>query len=351
MRTNSIWTTSFMLFVSTFLSLTPARASDQSPPPSEPYVWKSVQIVGGGFVDGIVFHPTERGLRYARTDIGGAYRWDDQNHIWMPILDWVPFKDTNLMGVESIALDPADSDRLYLACGMYTNATSPNAAILRSDDRGKTFQRADVPFKMGGNEDGRGNGERLAVDPNDGRVIYFGSRQAGLWRSTDRAKTWSKVSSFPNITEAPATRPANQTARRRRFGFPVRGSGIVFVIFDPRTGTKGNPSSTIYAGVSLLNRDSIFRSTDAGETWRPVPGQPTTWRPSHGVLASNGVIYFSYGTAPGPSGMNSGAIWKFDTNSGLWTDITPEKPGHDAGQFGYGGVSVDASNPDVLIAS
>ncbi len=210
--------------------------------PSQPYVWKSVQMVGGGFVDGIIFHPTERGLRYARTDIGGAYRWDDQQHIWIPILDWVPFKDTNLMGVESIAVDPADPDRVYLACGMYTNATSPNAAILRSDDRGNTFERTDVPFKMGGNEDGRGNGERLAVDPNDGSVIYFGSRLAGLWRSTDRAVTWSKVASFPNVTEGSATRPTTRSANsgfgRRRFGFFARSSGIDFVIFDPAHGRK-----------------------------------------------------------------------------------------------------------------
>src|SRR5438552_4365541 len=34
-----------------------------------PYKWKSVQIVGAGFVDGIVFHPTAKDVRYARTDI------------------------------------------------------------------------------------------------------------------------------------------------------------------------------------------------------------------------------------------------------------------------------------------
>jgi photosystem II stability/assembly factor-like uncharacterized protein len=319
----------------------------------QPYQWKSVQIVGGGFVDGIVFHPTEKNLRYARTDIGGAYRWDESSHKWLPLLDWVPYKDTNLMGVESIAVDPADPNRLYLACGMYTNATSPNAAILRSDDRGATFQRADMPFKMGGNEDGRGNGERLAVDPNDGRVIYFGSRLAGLWRSEDRGVRWSKVASFPDVREMPATRPTTQTARPPRyFGFAPRSSGIVFILFDPRSGGSGKRSSIIYAGVSLMNRPSIFRSSDGGDTWQAVAGEPTSLRPSHGAWASDGVIYFSYGNAPGPSRMTDGAIWKFDTNASVWTDITPEKPNAKAGQvFGYGGVSVDASNPEVAIAS
>ena len=41
-----------------------------APPASIPYTWKSVQIVGGGFVDGFVFHPTAKDVFYARTDIG-----------------------------------------------------------------------------------------------------------------------------------------------------------------------------------------------------------------------------------------------------------------------------------------
>ena len=33
--------------------------------------------------------------------------------------------------------------------------------------------------------------DRLAIDPNDNNILYFGSRTAGLWISKDAALTWS----------------------------------------------------------------------------------------------------------------------------------------------------------------
>jgi len=324
--------------------------AQEAKPASEPYTWKNVQMVGAGFVDGIIFHPNAKGVRYARTDMGGAYRWNDSTKRWEPILDWIPYEDLNLMGVESIALDANDPNRVYLACGTYTNPRTPDGAILRSSDRGKTFQRTNVPFKFGGNENGRGNGERMAVDPNDGHILYLGTRHNGLWKSTDAAVTWSRVDSFPDVTEpVPPLPPGQRPSWQNR---PRLGSGIVFVIFDPRSGNRGSASKTIYAGVSLMGRDNLFRSTDAGKTWLPVPGQPTQYRPNHGVLASDGNLYLSYGTDPGPMHMTDGGVWKLNTATGEWTDITPEKPDPANGkEFGYAAVAVDARHPQWIIAS
>jgi photosystem II stability/assembly factor-like uncharacterized protein len=269
---------------------------------------------------------------------------------WEPLLDWLSYEDLNLMGVESIALDPSDPDRVYLSCGTYTLPHVPNGAILRSSDRGKTFQRTDMPFKMGANENGRGNGERMAVDPNNGKIIYLGTRNNGLWKSTDRGESWSQVLNFPDITEAPpdSIKDPNEL---RRWGWQNRGSGIVFVIFDPQSRSAGNASSTIYVGVSLINRENLFRSTDAGKIWHPVPGQPMQYRPTHAMLASDGTMYLTYGNTPGPSRMTDGGVWKLNTKTDVWTEISPDKPNSQTRAFGYAAVSVDAHNSQVVIAS
>jgi photosystem II stability/assembly factor-like uncharacterized protein len=340
----------------TLILLLCATAASAQPLPQEAYPWKNVQIVGAGFVDGIVFHPTAKDVRYARTDMGGAYRWDALANRWQPLLDWVPYKDVNLMGVESIAVDPADPNRVYLACGTYTRADAPNGAILRSDDRGQSFQRSDLPFKLGSNEDGRGNGERLAVDPGDGRILYLGTRNDGLWHSTDHGATWSRVTAFPDITEAvqPAPSPVpGETAEQHWRRTPARGDGIVFVKFESGGTLLNGPKATqtIYVGVSLINRPNLFVTHDGGATWQAIANEPLQYRPTRAAISSDGFLYVAYGTAPGPSHMTDGAIWKLNTGTGVWTDITPDRPNASGPAFGYAAVSVDAQHPRTLIVS
>jgi photosystem II stability/assembly factor-like uncharacterized protein len=335
------------------LSAAAAAAHSQ---PQESYSWRNVQIVGAGFVDGVIFHPTAQDVRYARTDMGGAYRWDARANRWQPLLDWVSHKDVNLMGVESIAVDPADPNRAYLVCGTYTRPDAPNGAVLRSDDRGRSFQRSDLPFKMGANEDGRGNGERLAVDPGDGRVLYLGTRHDGLWRSIDRGATWSRVAAFPDVTEAVPPAPSSvpgETPEQRWRRMPVRSDGIVFVKFRPDGTQQSRPyvTQTIYVGVSLMNRPNLFVSHDGGASWQLIANEPLQYRPTRAAISSDGFLYVAYGTAPGPSHMTDGAVWKLNSDTGAWTDITPDRPTPGSREFGYAAVSVDAQHPRTIIVS
>ncbi|MBV9791229.1 MAG: xyloglucanase [Chloroflexi bacterium] len=299
------------------------------------YTWRNVEIVGGGFVTGIVFNPTQRDLVYARTDIGGAYRLDPTTRRWIPLTDWVSSEEWNLLGIESLATDPVDPRRVYLAAGTYTNDWSPmNGAILRSKDQGATWQRTDLPFKLGGNMPGRSMGERLMVDPNNNRVLYLGTRSQGLWRSSDYGATWARVNSFP-------------TTGDYKDSFFNDGIGIVWLVFDPRTGTRGSTTQTIYAGV-VDTQTSIYRSTDGGATWAAVPGQPTAgFFPHHGALDADGQLYITYGNTPGPYDITRGAVWKYATATGAWTNISPAG----GNSFGYGGLALDAQHPGTLMVA
>ena len=149
---------------------------------SEKYSWNNVQINGGGFIPGIIFNESEPNLIYARTDIGGAYRWEESTQNWVSISDSVGWVDWNKNGVDALATDPIDTNRVYMATGTYTNSWDTNGQIMRSTDRGTTWESTPLPFKVGGNMPGRSMGERLVIDPNKNNIIYFGARgENGLW--------------------------------------------------------------------------------------------------------------------------------------------------------------------------
>jgi len=65
--------------------------------------WRNVEIVGGGFVTGIVHQPGKRGLVFARTDIGGAVMFDNRTQRWVQLLHWIGWEDWNWTEVESRA--------------------------------------------------------------------------------------------------------------------------------------------------------------------------------------------------------------------------------------------------------
>lgn len=312
------------------------------------YTWRNVEIVGGGFVPGIIFNETEPGLVYARTDIGGAYRRDPISRRWIPLTDWVGWDDWNLNGIVGLATDPVNPNRVYLAAGTYTNAwTSQNGAILRSADKGATWARSDLPFKLGGNMPGRGCGERLAIDPNNNSILYLGAPSGnGLWRSTDFGATWSKVTSFPTGGDYIAD-PTDTN------GYLNDIQGLYWVVFDKDTAAPGFTTQTIYVGLGSKTGPTIFRSVDGGNTWAPVPGQPIGYVPHRAVLDTiNNFLYVTTSDDGGPYAGAKGQVLKLNTLTGVWADISPVPlSAGDGLYFGYGGLSVDRQNPNIVMCT
>jgi hypothetical protein len=328
-----------------------AQVAASAPPAvaaaAEPYSWKNVRIDGGGFVPGIVFSRAERNLIYARTDIGGAYRWNEAGQNWVPLLDHVGWGNWGHLGVLSMAADPRDANRVYAAVGMYTNDWDPNnGAILRSTDKGNTWQAFNLPFKVGGNMPGRGQGERLAVDPNNNAIVYYAAELGqGLWRSTNYGFTFSKVASFPNAGNY-AQDPNDAS------GYLSQNQGVLWVTFDESSGAAGGTTQQIFVGVAD-KANSVYRSADGGATWQRIAGQPTGYLPHKGVYdAASDTLYIATSDTGGPYDGGKGQVWKYRPNTGAWTDISPVplSAGDDL-YFGYSGLTIDRQDPDTIMVA
>ncbi|KAG9017604.1 hypothetical protein FRB90_000555 [Tulasnella sp. 427] len=310
--------------------------------------WKQVRVGGGqGFVPGIVFCPKTKGVAYARTDIGGLYKLNSDDS-WTPLTDWVGTNNWHDWGVDALAVDPTDCNKVYIAVGMYSISWDPNVgSILRSTDGGSTWSETKLTFKVGGNMPGRGIGERLSVDPNSPNIIYFGARSGnGLWKSTDSGATWSKVSAFPS------TGTYVQDASSEYTADPV---GLASITVDASSSSSGQATKRIFVGVANVGTSSVFVSNDAGATWSAVSGQPTTNNlPHKGVISpSEGLLYISFNNNAGPYDGTLSTVQKYNISSGVWTDITPKPSDYNGSDqyYGWGGLAVDLQKPGTIMVA
>jgi xyloglucan-specific exo-beta-1,4-glucanase len=298
---------------------------------SETYTWGNVKIGGGGFVTGIIMSASKQNLIYARTDVGGAYRWDEDGQRWISLLDWTSRAQTSYQGVESIAIDPGSPNKVYMLVGTdYWNGGI--SAVLRSDDYGNTFSITNVTsqFRVHGNGMGRQTGEKLAVDPNKGQILFCGTRNQGLFTSGDEGGSWTKVTAFPAMPTGSLTNT----------------NGISSVVFDPNSGAEDQPTQRIFVSVSRTGADNLYVSEDAGISWSPVEGAINNLMP-HRMIFAHGHLYITYTSHPGPWDIeqNKGAVYRYAIETKEWQSISPET------NIPYGGISVSATDPSLILVS
>jgi xyloglucan-specific exo-beta-1,4-glucanase len=319
---------------------TPTATPTPTPTPgaATAATWSSVKWGGGGYVTGLVFHPTIANLVYARTDVGGAYRWNQATTSWTPISDGLGFggAESRFHGIESIALDPNDDELVYMAAGMYT--ADGNGRIYISSNRGDTWTHYDLPFALGGNNPGRAMGERMMVDPNKPSTLFYGTRQAGLWKSTDAGRTWSQATSLSSVTmNADQVKAAGGS-----------GMGVETVVFDTNTKGSGTATQTIYAAIApdyvsaAGLASNLYKSADGGTSWAAVTAPVSGYHIPHMVRAADGMFYVVFTKEPGPGAAGPARLYKFDGSN--WTLL------NSSDTAGYGGLSVSGTGPTTRIA-
>jgi hypothetical protein len=260
--------------------------------------FSGVVIRGGGFVTGLV---VQGGSMYGRTDVGGAYRFDPDNQRWEQMLTTSSVtsdrRSTDYQ-VEALGAAPSDPAIVYMLVGA-TSVDSPGARVLRSHDAGRSWTAFPTEWYVGGNEEYRQSGARIAVDPSDPRVLFVGTRRNGLQLSRDGGETWESA-----MTPSALDQDSD-----------LYSIGVTSVVIDPSSPVVEGRHSVVWAGVAGVG---LMRSLDAGRSWTLMSSFSSGFVSDMALTPGGGLVACFYGIGEG----SSSYVKRVDV-TGEVVDITP----------------------------
>lgn len=313
--------------------------------------WDTLNIGGGGFVSGII---TGDDQMYARTDVGGAYRYDYEQKKWVQLLGFLNEADRGFLSVDAMCIDPNDDNTLYLLCGC-AYFSDARTAIFRSHDAGETFEEIDVTdlIQVHGNGYGRQTGEAIAVDPDNPNIIYCGgdvtAGDSALIMSEDGGDTWSPVMGYDklglfeySIKWPTWTDHMARSVEDAEYG-SVNGVATIQI-----TGGK------VYVGTSVKGKENLHVADVGSDDFKPLSEDlPTEQMPSRINLDADGNLLITY-----INGLmfdrGTGYAFKYNPKTDELKDITPTEgvvTNTKKLNVGYGAVTSDPKDANKLVAT
>ena len=269
-------------------------------------------VMSGRIVD-LAINALDPTVWYAASATGGVWKTTSNGIEWEPV-----FEDEGTHSVGAIALHPVDTSVVWVGTGERANRQSSSwgDGVYRSTDGGETWTHV-------GLEESHHVG-RIALHPTDPEIAYVAAmghlwgpnEERGLYRTRDGGRTWERLLYIDENTgvvdvaldprDPRVVYAASYQRERRPWGF--HGGGPGSAIWKSTDGgrnwtelTNGLPEGDIgrigltiypkdpdilYASVEqgwrfnastayLERRAGVYRSDDAGATWRHM----SDWNP------------------------------------------------------------------------
>ena len=291
--------------------------------------WRMIGPHRGGRTVGAVGVPQQPSVFYIGVNNGGVWKTTDYGRTWSPIFD-----DQPTGSVGDVAVAPSNPNTIYVASG--EGIQRPDLGIgngvYKSIDAGKTWINT-------GLNDGQQIGS-IIIDPNnENRVFvavlghpYGPNSERGVYRTKDGGKNWERVL------------------------YKDENTGAIQVVFDPKN------SDILYADLWAARQgpwengawqgaeSGLFKSSDGGNTWKKLTtGLPTV---------EQGLGRIGFCVAPSdPNRLYAtvdagdyGGIYRSDNAGESWKMTNPDDRLWSRGSD-FAELKVDPKNPDVLYSA
>ncbi|MBV6520539.1 MAG: hypothetical protein MNPFHGCM_00655 [Gemmatimonadaceae bacterium] len=291
--------------------------------------WRGIGPHRAGRIKAGVGVPQQPNVFYFGAVNGGVWKSTDYGRTWMPVFDAA---GTGSIG--AIAVAPSDPNVIYVGSGegLQRPDLSTGDGIYKSTDAGRTWTHL-------GLRDGQ-QIPQIVVDPrNPDRLFvavlghpYGPNAERGVFRSTDGGRTFEKVL------------------------YRDENTGAIDVIFAP------NDPNTLYAALWESRQgpwengqwqgpnSGLFKSTDGGTTWRPIMSGLPTYEQGLGRIgiavaqSDPNRLYLSVDE------IRSNAIYRSDDAGESWRKSTDD-PRINTRASDFAEVRVDPKNADIVYSA
>ena len=264
--------------------------------------WRAIGPYRGGRVLAVTGIPGDPYTFYFGGVAGGVWRTTDGGLNWTPLSDKEPFSS-----VGAIAVAESNPKVMYVGSGeaCIRGNISYGNGVYKSTDGGKSW--ANIGLK-----DTRHIGA-LVVHPRNPDIAYVAALghaygpnpDRGVYRTLDGGKTWDKVL------------------------FKDNNTGAIDIVLDPH-----NPN-VLFAALYQVQRtpwslssggpgSGLYRSTDAGTTWKRLDGKgmPTTILGRIGISVSGADSNRVYALIEAKDGSG---LYRSDDGGDTWTKVNDDQ--------------------------
>jgi photosystem II stability/assembly factor-like uncharacterized protein len=202
----------------------------------------------------VIYVGSGEGIQRPDLSVGdGVYKSTDGGKTWIN----TGLKDAQQIG--GLAIDPNNENRVFVAALGHPYGPNEERGVYRTIDGGKTWER--VLYK-----DENTGAIQVTIDPNNSNILFadlwagrqgpwengaWNGKESGLFKSIDGGNTWKKITNGLPTTE--------------------QGLGRIGFCIAP------SDSKRMYATVDAGREGGIYRSDDAGESWKKINADNRYW--------------------------------------------------------------------------